>query len=283
MKILDFVKSIFGFINNNFKALLFILIIYLIFFSSQNDSLKSANLVQIDLKGPIMDFSLLEEIDKVAKDDAIKGVLLNIDSPGGALSQSVEISMVIKNLSSKKPVIAYASGTMASGSYLSGVWANEIWANPGSFIGSIGVIMQSVNIENLMQKIGIKEQVVSAGDFKQAGTFMRKWSDLERQSLQNLVDKSYELFTNEVANARKLDLQKKDEWANAKVFLANEAANLGLIDGVSNYFEVKQKVEEISQVEDPVWRQKSSYEKFMDEFSQKSESLLMNFLGVKIY
>ncbi len=283
MKILDFVKSIFGFINNNFKALLFILIIYLIFFSSQNDSLKSANLVQIDLKGPIMDFSLLEEIDKVAKDDAIKGVLLNIDSPGGALSQSVEISMAIKNLSSKKPVIAYASGTMASGSYLSGVWANEIWANPGSFIGSIGVIMQSVNIENLMQKIGIKEQVVSAGDFKQAGTFMRKWSDLERQSLQNLVDKSYELFTNEVANARKLDLQKKDEWANAKVFLANEAANLGLIDGVSNYFEVKQKVEEISQVEDPVWRQKSSYEKFMDEFSQKSESLLMNFLGVKIY
>lgn len=283
MKILDFIKSIFGFINNNFKALLFILIIYLIFFSSQNDSLKSANLVQIDLKGPIMDFSLLEEIDKVAKDDAIKGVLLNIDSPGGALSQSVEISMAIKNLSSKKPVIAYASGTMASGSYLSGVWANEIWANPGSFIGSIGVIMQSVNIENLMQKIGIKEQVVSAGDFKQAGTFMRKWSDLERQSLQNLVDKSYELFTNEVANARKLDLQKKDEWANAKVFLANEAANLGLIDGVSNYFEVKQKVEEISQVEDPVWRQKSSYEKFMDEFSQKSESLLMNFLGVKIY
>lgn len=282
-KILGFLKSILVFINNHFKALLFILIIYLLFFNDTKDSLKNPNLAQIDLKGAIVDFSLLQEIDKIAKDDDIKGVLLNIDSPGGALSQSVEISMAIKNLNAIKPVVVYASGTMASGSYLSGIWTKEIWANPGSFIGSIGVIMQGVNLQNLMQKIGIDEQTVSAGEFKQAGTMTRKWSDSERQSLQNLVDKSYDLFTSQVAQARNLDLNETKIWANARVFLAEDAAKLGLIDGVSNYFETKKRVEKISGVENPVWKEKNSYEKFIDEISKQSSKLLINILNTKIY
>ncbi|MFC2527624.1 MAG: signal peptide peptidase SppA, partial [Campylobacter sp.] len=219
---MQFLKNIFapigavlGFINKYFKSLIFLLILFLIFAGGESAQQKGANLAQLSLSGAIMDDSeILEKIETLKKDEAIKGVLLLIDSPGGALSPSVEISLAIKSLNSRKPVVAYAKGTMASGSYLGGVWASKIYANPGSFIGSIGVIMQGLDVSEAAAKLGFSEQIVKAGELKEAGTMMRKWSDAERASLQALVDESYELFTREVAQARSLDLRKRDTWAN---------------------------------------------------------------------
>ena len=138
-------------------------------------------------------------------------MLLYIDSPGGALSPSVELAMAVKRLKESKKVLAYAAGNMASGSYYAGVNADAIIANPGAFIGSIGVIMQGANIENLAKNLGVSEQVVKAGEFKEAGTFMRSWSKQERESLQGLVNDAYMLFVSDVAAARNLDINKKDE------------------------------------------------------------------------
>ena len=90
---------------------------------------KGANLVRLNLTGVILDDAkMLEKIYEIRDNDDIKGVLLYIDSPGGAVAPSFEISGAIKSLSEKKPLIAYAGGVMASGSYLSGVWADEIYA-----------------------------------------------------------------------------------------------------------------------------------------------------------
>lgn len=262
---------------------LFLITLVLVGFSGTKIEKSGVNLAEIKLSGAIMDESaILKEIYSIQDDKNIKAVLLNINSPGGAFAPSFEISNAIKELNKEKPVIAYASGTMASGSYLSGVWANKIYANKGSFIGSIGVIMQGYNIEELASKIGIKDQVVKAGEFKEAGTIMRAWSQSERQSLQDLVDKSYNLFVSEVATARRLNKNDENIWANARVFLPDEALNLGLIDEISNYKKVKDEVVKISGVQNPVWKEKSKYDEFMDTFSSKVANLIMSEFSLKV-
>lgn len=262
---------------------LFLATLVLVGFSGTKIEKSGVNLAEIKLSGAIMDESaILKEIYSIQDDKNIKAVLLNINSPGGAFAPSFEISNAIKELNKEKPVIAYASGTMASGSYLSGVWANKIYANKGSFIGSIGIIMQGYNIEELASKIGIKDQVVKAGEFKEAGTIMRAWSQSERQSLQDLVDKSYDLFVSEVATARKLNKNDENLWANARIFLPDEALNLGLIDEISNYKKVKDEVVKISGVQNPVWKEKSKYDEFMDAFSSKIANLIMSEFSLKV-
>ncbi|EMF1265225.1 signal peptide peptidase SppA, partial [Campylobacter jejuni] len=218
--------------------------------------------------------AVLEKIINAKNDSNIKGVLFVIDSPGGAFAPSMELALAIKDLKIKKPVLVYASGTMASGSYLAGVGANKILANPASFIGSIGVIMQGADLSGLANKLGIKEQTIQAGEFKSAGTFARAWNENERNFLQGLIDQSYDLFTGFVAKERALDLNKKDQWANARVFLAAKAKELGLIDELSNYENAKKELEKLANVSNPVWKEEDKIDKFLNRLEGQTSSLI---------
>ncbi|EAK5977590.1 signal peptide peptidase SppA [Campylobacter jejuni] len=263
------------FINTYFKTFVLLLIIIWILIPSANSSSNLANLERIDLKGEIFDSSaVLEKIINAKNDSNIKGVLFVIDSPGGAFAPSMELALAIKDLKIKKPVLVYASGTMASGSYLAGVGANKILANPASFIGSIGVIMQGADLSGLANKLGIKEQTIQAGEFKSAGTFARAWNENERNFLQGLIDQSYDLFTGFVAKERALDLNKKDQWANARVFLAAKAKELGLIDGLSNYENAKKELEKLANVSNPVWKEEYKIDKFLNRLEGQASSLI---------
>ncbi|EAM0922791.1 signal peptide peptidase SppA [Campylobacter jejuni] len=263
------------FINTYFKTFVLLLIVIWILMPSANSSSNLANLERIDLKGEIFDSSaVLEKIINAKNDNNIKGVLFVIDSPGGAFAPSMELALAIKDLKIKKPVLVYASGTMASGSYLAGVGANKILANPASFIGSIGVIMQGADLSGLANKLGIKEQTIQAGEFKSAGTFARAWNENERNFLQGLIDQSYDLFTGFVAKERALDLNKKDQWANARVFLAAKAKELGLIDELSNYENAKKELEKLANVSNPVWKEEDKIDKFLNHLEGQTSSLI---------
>lgn len=269
---------IFKFINDHFKAMLFLLIIYLIFATNSQDSMKVANLTTINLQGIIQDTTeVLQNIKDAQDDDNIKGILLNVDSPGGALAPSVELSLAIKELSKKKPVVAYASGSMTSGSYYASIWTDKIYANPGSFIGSIGVIFQAPNIKGLSEKIGIKEQVIKAGKFKQAGTFTREWTDEEKKSLKTLVDDAYEMFVADVALARGLDINKTNDFADAKVFLAKKAKEVGLIDEIGSINEAKDYLQKLSKVNDPIWQEPDFVDKLANKLVSKSAIIIQNY------
>ncbi|MCW1864608.1 signal peptide peptidase SppA [Campylobacter jejuni] len=263
------------FINTYFKTFVLLLIVIWILMSSANSSSNLANLERIDLKGEIFDSSaVLEKIINAKNDSNIKGVLFVIDSPGGAFAPSMELALAIKDLKIKKPVLVYASGTMASGSYLAGVGANKILANPASFIGSIGMIMQGADLSGLANKLGIKEQTIQAGEFKSAGTFARAWNENERNFLQGLIDQSYDLFTGFVAKERALDLNKKDQWANARVFLAAKAKELGLIDELSNYENAKKELEKLANVSNPVWKEEDKIDKFLNRLEGQASNLI---------
>lgn len=272
------IGAIFTYIQNHFKAMLFLLLLVLIFGSQ--DELKTPNLAIVKLEGEILNVEeILENIDKAQNDENIKGVLLHVDSPGGALAPSIELSMAVKRLAEKKPVVAYAGGSMTSGSYYASIWSNYIIANPGAFIGSIGVLFQAPNVAELAKKLGISEQVLSAGEYKQMGTFTREWTQKERGALKSLIDDAYDLFVKDVATARGLNLAKPDEFANAQVFIASKALNVHLIDEIGSLASAKSKVEELANVTHPVWQKPDAMDKWMKKLESSAHLPLLNTMG----
>ncbi|MGB5792118.1 MAG: signal peptide peptidase SppA [Poseidonibacter sp.] len=283
--------AILDFITKYFKTIVFLTIMYFVIYGS-NDSIsedvinKSANLQKIELYGPILDVSkTLDEIEKAKNNPSIKGVLLIVNSPGGAVAPSVELAYAIKELKAIKPVVAYASGIIASGSYYASIWANTIIANPGSMVGSIGVIMQGVNTEELMAKIGISTQTVKAGKFKESGTPTRKWFDYEKEQLQSIIDDTYNMFITDVANARKLDVKNHTKYADAKVFTARQAKKVGLVDEVGTISLASDALIKLSKVENPIWKKQDKFDKFINKFiSETASKVSMNFMsGLKAY
>ena len=264
-----------NYIQNHFKAMLFILILILIFAPASEKEFTPYNLDKITLSGPIMDATeVVEKINKAADNDAIKGVLFCVDSPGGAVAPSVEIAQAIKRLKTKKPVVAYAKGTMASGSYYASIWADKIIANPGSMVGSIGVIMQGADLSGIMKKIGIKSQVVKAGLYKQIGTPDRPWKKYEVAELNKVIQGTYDMFTQDVANARKLDIKKRDKFANAHIFTAAQAKEVGLVDALGVEYDAKIALANLAHVEHPIWNKEDKFDKLMKKLAASTAVVL---------
>jgi protease-4 len=287
---MEFIKKLFlpitaplGFIQNHFKAMVFILILFLIFAPNSEDDLKTNNLQSINLFGPIMEVSeVLQQIEDAQKDKNIKGVLLIVNSPGGAVSPSVEIAYAIKRLKEVKPVVVYAQGTIASGSYYASIWADEIIANPGSMVGSIGVIMEGANLSELMSKIGIKTQSVQAGKYKKVGTPDRKWTEFEINELNKVIQGTYNMFTKDVADARGLDYNKRDLYANAHIFTAKQAKDVGLIDKIGVMYDAKQELSKISGVSSPVWNKEDKFDKLIKKLSASTAVTLHTYFPALI-
>ena len=283
------ITAILDFITKYFKTIVFLTIMYFIIVPADENLVDSnihANLQKIELTGPILDVSkTLEDIQKAKEDKNIKGILFVVNSPGGAVAPSVELAYAIKELKEIKPVVVYASGVIASGSYYASIWANKIIANPGSMVGSIGVIMQGVNAEELMQKIGVSTQTVKAGKYKESGTPTRKWFDYEEKQLQSVIDDTYNMFVSDVASARNLDVKNQTIFADAKIFTSKQAKEVGLVDEVATLSYAQDSLIKLSEVKNPVWKKEDKFEKFMNKLiSEAVTNISMNFVsGLKAY
>jgi protease-4 len=271
--------AVMKFIQNHFKAMLFLLILFLIF-SPDGTELKPPNLAKVKLEGIIMDATaVVEQLEEIRKNKHIKGVLFVINSPGGAVSPSIEIMEAIKRLKKEKPVIAYAAGTIASGSYYASIYANKIYVNPGSMVGSIGVIMQGSNFAELAQKIGVSSQVVKAGKYKEIGTSTRKWEPYETAELEKVINDTYRLFVKDVSTARKLDPANHTEFADAHIFTASQAKEVGLIDNIGVGYDAENALVALSNVKKPVWLEEDRFKSFMRQVSGETASYLGAYLS----
>lgn len=274
-----------NFIQDHFKATLFVVIVGFLFLSTESEQIKEPNLAKIYLTGEIANSEQFIESVKKAQDLKVKGVLLIIDSPGGAVAPSVEMSMAIKKLRNENiPVVAYAAGTMASGSYYAGIWSNKIIANPGSMIGSIGVIFQNADVSGLMNKVGVKMQTIKMGEYKEAGTPFRAWNKEEKEELNILLKSTYDMFIKDVATARKLDENSSNKFANARVFTAVQAKEAGLIDSMGSIFDAEKELAKIANVKDPIWAQKNKTEELMNKLVSETVSrIVQSATGMKAY
>ena len=272
------ISKMLGWIGKHFKGLLFLLILLVLFMPDTQTQLKRPNLQEIKLTGPIVNAdAILEEIEEAKKDEDIKGVLLTVNSPGGSVPPSIEISYAIEALERKKPVIAYAAGTMASGSYYASIFARKIVANPGAIVGSIGVIMQSANLEPLMSKIGVKPQLVKRGAYKEAGTPTREWTPQERAELERLIDDTYRLFVSDVARARGLDINRSEHYADAHIFLASKAKSVGLIDEIGTIEDAKRLLAKEAKVDTPVWKKRDKLDTLIEKITRKTLIHIQNY------
>ncbi|WP_345973443.1 signal peptide peptidase SppA [Sulfurimonas diazotrophicus] len=267
--------AIIDYIQNHFKALLFVLLLFVLFFPMPDDGFESVNLQRIELNGPIIDTTeVVRSLEEARGNPQIEGVLLVADSPGGAVAPSVEVAYAVKRLRETKPVVVYAKGMLASGSYYASIWADEIIANPGAMVGSIGVIMQGANLQGLMEKVGIGTQVVKAGKYKQAGTPDRTWTPYERAEIEKVIKDTYAMFVHDVADARGLDPDKSSVYADAHIFTARQAKAVGLIDSVGVEYDARQRLEARSGVSDPVWSEESDMERFFRALGVEGTSMM---------
>lgn len=261
------IKSPLSFIQTYFKSFI-LLFAVLIVLSIGHKYDTQANLAKIYLKGMILESeSFAKQVDNLKNYPNLKGVLLIIDSPGGTLGASVEIADMIKELNEQLPVVAYVQGTMASGSYYAGMYSKAIVANRGSMIGSIGVILNSINIEDLMNKIGIKPQTLSAGEYKEIGAITRKWSEKEEKYLSNVINQQYMMFVNDVSSSRKLPIDNYKDFAEGRIFNAYDAKKVGLIDLVGTQGNAVNILQELAVIDKVIWVKQSTVDDYLNKIT----------------
>ncbi|MBD3807190.1 MAG: signal peptide peptidase SppA, partial [Epsilonproteobacteria bacterium] len=181
-----------------------------------------------------------------------------------------------------KPVLAYGGDVMASGGYYSAIYANKIMANPGSLVGSIGVIMEGANIDPLLKKVGIETQIVKQGAYKEVGTMSREWTPEERKELETLTKDTYDLFVKDVTMARKLNIANMKNYANAHVYSASRAKSVGLIDLIGTKQQAKKEIEKMANVKEAKWKEKDKVDKFFDKLSSETASKISSYIfGLK--
>ncbi|MFA4830216.1 MAG: signal peptide peptidase SppA [Thermodesulfovibrionales bacterium] len=185
----------------------------------------------VRIEGPIMDSkNSVDEIKDYVKDPSVKAIVLRVDSPGGAVAPSQEIYEEVKKATLKKKVIVSMGSVAASGGYYISAPANRIIANPGTLTGSIGVIMEIPNIEGLLNKIGVKTEVIKSGKHKDMASAFRSMGKEERAILQNVLDDVHEQFIKAVSEGRKMSFDDVKELADGRIFTGRQALGIGLVD-----------------------------------------------------
>lgn len=164
----------------------------------------------------------------------IKAVVLRIDSPGGGVAPTQELYEEIEKLKKKKPVVASLGGVAASGGYYIASACNQIVANPGTITGSIGVVIELGNVEELMQKIGLKGYSIKSAPHKDMGSPLRSLSAKERDIFQSLVDNVHAQFVRAVAKGRNMSEAKVQGLADGSIYSGEQAKSLGLVDVLGN-------------------------------------------------
>jgi protease IV len=174
--------------------------------------------------------SVLLEMKRLKEMPWVKAIVVRIDSPGGAVAPTQEISEEIQRSKKQKPIIASMGGMATSGGYYIAAACDRIVANPGTLTGSIGVIMQLNNVEDLMKKIGVKGINVKSGVNKDLGSPFQTISPEGREILQSLVDNVHSQFVAAVAKGRGMNEAQVRKLADGRVYSGAQAKELGLID-----------------------------------------------------
>jgi protease-4 len=174
----------------------------------------------------------VRQLRKFQYDPKVKGIILRIDSPGGAVGPSQEIYNAVARIREEggKGIYASLGSVAASGGYYIASAADTIFANPGTLTGSIGVIMAFSNVQDLIEKIGIRPEVIKSGAFKDAGSPVRPISSKERKLMQNLVDDVHQQFVEDVAKGRNLSVEDVGRLADGRVYTGRQAFELKMID-----------------------------------------------------
>jgi len=189
----------------------------------------------LEIKGPLFSADrYLEDLQRYEKRKDVKAVLLDIDSPGGAVAPIQELNEALERIKEQgKPVVAAIRSVGASGGYYLASSADTVVATPGSMVGSIGVQIQVMRIEELIDKVGIEYEVIKSGDYKDIGSPFREMSADEREVLRHMIMDVYDQFIEHIVqNREQLGRARVEEIADGSIFTGRQAYEKGLVDMV---------------------------------------------------
>jgi protease-4 len=174
----------------------------------------------------------IDDLDKLRGDPAVRGVLLHLDTPGGAVSGGEGIHDAVIKLAQAKPVVAVMDGTAASAGYMIAVAAPYIVARDSTLTGSIGVILETGDISGLLDKLGIKSDPLVSGPLKGQPSFTQPMSPAGHDYLQGLVMDLYDQFVGLVASGRHMDPARVRQLADGRAYTGRQALALSLVDEI---------------------------------------------------
>ena len=225
----------------------------------------------VHIQGTILDATdVVDWIRELEDDDSVKGVLLRVDSPGGAIAPSQEIYAAVTALSRVKPVVASYGTVAASGGYYASAPARVIVANPGSITASIGVVAEFVTVADALEKLGIKPEVLATGRYKGAGTPLRDMTQEQREQLLGLMMDMHEQFVTDVAKARSLPRDRVAAIADGRAVSGRQALALGLVDMLGSQRDAFDKLKELCNITGKI---------ALVEGPEKEKPLLQELLG----
>lgn len=211
-------------------------------------------LISSSIPGGIGD-SMVEDmrvaLEQAREDDHVRAVVLEIDSPGGEVTASDVIYNAVVKTRAKKPVVVYMDSLAASGGYYISCGGKYLMANETTITGSIGVIIQTLNYEQLFNKIGLASVVFKSGKFKDMLNGARQITPEEREYVQNFVMKTYDKFLGIVAKERNLSADTlRNTIADGRIMSGKDAVDYKLIDAVGQIEDAYAKAKELGTAPD---------------------------------
>lgn len=223
-------KNILAAVGASFFILI-LLAVFVAWFAGRGTLALSDKIVVVKLEGIITDVTdITEELRELEDRSDVKAVVLRIDSPGGSVGPSQEVYSSVLRLRKVKPVVASMGAVAASGGFYAAMAASKVVANPGTITGSIGVIVEFMNVEELLAKIGLKGRVIKSGKFKDTGSPLREMTPDEEKLLQGVINDVNAQFVKAVADGRGLSVEEVSNIADGRIFSGAQAHTLKLVD-----------------------------------------------------
>ena len=222
--------------RKSFFILFSVFILFLIIFNSNDTNENSIAIVNID--GVIVESDkIVKALDAFNKDVNIKAIILRINSPGGSVAPSQEIYEKVNQLKldKKKPIVTSVSNIAASGGYYIAIGSDIIVTNPGSIVGSIGVIMSYPIAKNLLNNLGIDFNTYKSGEYKDSGSPYRYNTESDDKYFNEVIDDLHSQFMLEVSRQRNISLGQLKEYAQGQIFTGNQAMQIGLVDRIGSF------------------------------------------------
>ncbi|MEM9083737.1 MAG: signal peptide peptidase SppA, partial [Planctomycetota bacterium] len=197
---------------------------------------------------------VVRQLERAAKDDHVKAIILRIDSPGGTVAASETLALELARFRTEtdKPIVISMATVCASGGYYIALAGDEIIAQRSSITGSVGVLIQTINFSEGLRRLGIVAPAVTSDDNKNIASPLEPINDKHYAILQSMVDTFYADFRNRVLEKRGDRISDPDTTLDGRVFTGEQALEAGLVDRLGLLRDAYIRAKELADLEDAV-------------------------------